>query len=54
MTHLLPLPLNVKVEQFGPLVSVILSFSDVYLPILQIKILVIIFISYNNSGFVNS
>jgi len=35
-THLLPCPLNVKVEQIGPLDSVILSFSDIYIPVLQI------------------
>jgi len=41
-------------SQGGPIVSVILSFSDVYLHMLQIKIMVIIFISYINSGFVMS
>jgi hypothetical protein len=29
--------LYTKRQQFGPIVSVILSFSDVYIPVLQIK-----------------
>jgi len=36
-THFLPYPLNVKVEEFGPLVIVIFSFSDVYIFVPQIK-----------------